>query len=72
VTLAVSAGAPVAGVTVPRASVLTGENGLSSVYVKSAPERFASRPVRTAPLDAERVVLLSGVRVGERVVTVGA
>jgi RND family efflux transporter MFP subunit len=72
VTLAVSAGAPVAGVTVPRASVLTGENGLSSVYVKSAPERFASRPVRTAPLDAERVVLLSGVRVGERVVTAGA
>jgi hypothetical protein len=28
--------------------------------------------VRVAPLDATRVVLLSGVRVGERVVTAGA
>jgi hypothetical protein len=40
--------------------------------VKVAPERFVSRPVRTAPVDAERVVLLSGVRPGERVVTAGA
>lgn len=72
VTLEVAAGAPVAGVVVPRASVLSGENGLSSVFVKVAAERFESRPVRTAPLDANRVVLLSGVRVGERVVTAGA
>lgn len=72
VTLDVSAGAPVAGVIVPRSSVLTGENGLSTVYVKERAERFASRPVRVAPLDADRVVLLSGVRTGERVVTVGA
>jgi multidrug efflux pump subunit AcrA (membrane-fusion protein) len=72
VTIEVSAGAPVAGVVVPRAAVLTGENGLASVFVKTGPESFVSRPVRTAPLDATRVVLLSGVRVGERVVTAGA
>lgn len=72
VTLDVTAGAPVAGVIVPRSSILTGENGLSTVYVKERAERFASRPVRVAPLDADRVVLLSGVRTGERVVTVGA
>jgi RND family efflux transporter MFP subunit len=72
VTLDVSAGAPVAGVVVPRAAVLTGENGLASVFVKQGPESFAARPVRVAPLDATRVVLLSGVRVGERVVTAGA
>lgn len=72
VTLDVSAGAPVAGVVVPRSAILTGENGLSSVFVKLGAERFASRPVRVAPLDATRVVLLSGVRVGERVVTAGA
>lgn len=72
VTIEVAAGAPVAGVSVPRASVLTGDNGLSSVFVKTAPERFVSRSVRTVPLDAERVVLLSGVRVGDRVVTAGA
>lgn len=72
VTLDVSAGAPVAGVVVPRSAVLTGENGLSSVFVKEGAERFASRSVRVAPLDATRVVLLSGVRTGERVVTAGA
>ena len=72
VTLEVPAGGPVDGVVVPRAAVLTGENGLDAVFVKVAPERFVSRPVRTAPLDAERVVLLSGVRVSERVVTAGA
>lgn len=72
VTVSVSAGAPVAGVVVPRASVLTGESGLASVFVKQGPESFVARPVRTAPLDATRVVLLSGVRVGERVVTAGA
>jgi biotin carboxyl carrier protein len=72
VTLEVATGAPVAGVVVPRAAVLTGENGLASVFVKQGPERFVTRPVRTAPLDATRVVLLSGVRVGERVVTTGA
>lgn len=72
VTIEVSAGAPVAGVVVPRAAVLTGENGLASVFVKQGPESFVARPVRTAPLDATRVVLLSGVRVGERVVTAGA
>lgn len=72
VTIEVSAGAPVAGVVVPRASVLTGDNGLASVFIKQGPERFVSRPVRTAPLDATRVVILSGVRVGERVVTTGA
>ncbi|MDQ3074688.1 MAG: efflux RND transporter periplasmic adaptor subunit [Pseudomonadota bacterium] len=72
VTIEVSAGTPVAGVVVPRAAVQTGENGLASVFVKQAAERFVSRPVRIAPLDATRVVLLSGVRVGERVVTAGA
>jgi multidrug efflux pump subunit AcrA (membrane-fusion protein) len=72
VTLEVAAGGPVPGVVVPRAAVLTGESGLDSVFVKVAPERFVTRPVRTSPVDAERVVLLSGVRVGERVVTAGA
>jgi biotin carboxyl carrier protein len=72
VTLEVAAGGPVPGVVVPRAAVLTGDSGLDTVFVKVAPERFVSRPVRTAPVDAERVVLLSGVRPGERVVTAGA
>jgi hypothetical protein len=37
-----------------------------------APERFVTRPVRTSAVSAERVVLLSGVRVDARVVTAGA
>ena len=72
VTIEVLAGAPVAGVVVPRAAVQTGENGLASVFVKQGAESFVARPVRIAPLDATRVVLLSGARVGERVVTTGA
>lgn len=72
VTIEVSAGAPVAGVVVPRGAVQTGENGLASVFVKQGAESFVARPVRIAPLDASRVVLLSGARVGERVVTNGA
>lgn len=72
VTIEVPAGAPVAGVVVPRAAVQTGENGIASVFVKQGAESFVSRTVRIAPLDATRVVLLSGVRVGERVVTTGA
>lgn len=72
VTLDISAGAPVAGVVVPRSAVITGENGLSSVFVKESAERFARRAVRVAPLDATRVVLLSGAQTGERVVTAGA
>lgn len=72
VTIEVSAGSPVAGVVVPRAAVQTGENGLASVFVKQAAESFVARPVRIAPLDATRVVLLSGARVGERIVTNGA
>jgi membrane fusion protein, heavy metal efflux system len=72
VTLEVAAGGPVPGVVVPRAAILKGENGLDSVFVKVAPERFESRPVRVSPVDAERVVLLSGVQIGERVVTAGA
>ena len=72
VTIEVSAGAPVAGVVVPRAAVQTGENGIASVFVKQGAESFVSRSVRIAPLDATRVVLLSGVRLDERVVTTGA
>ncbi len=42
-------GAPVEGMIVPDAAVVRATNGLPQVWVKVAPERFAPRPVRTAP-----------------------
>jgi hypothetical protein len=60
------------GVAVPRASVLRGPNGQSLVYEHSNAERFVPREVRTEPLDGARVLIVSGVEAGRRVVTEGA
>lgn len=64
-------GASVEGIIVPDAAVVRAPNGLPQVWVKVAPERFAPRPVRTVPLDGERVVVTGGIAKGDRVV-VGA
>jgi multidrug efflux pump subunit AcrA (membrane-fusion protein) len=42
------------------------------VWVKVAPERFAARPVRIAPLDGDRVVVTAGLTAGDRVVVEAA
>jgi cobalt-zinc-cadmium efflux system membrane fusion protein len=47
-------------------------NGLPQVWVKVAPERFAPRPIRTKPLDGERVVVTSGLAKGDRIVVEAA
>jgi cobalt-zinc-cadmium efflux system membrane fusion protein len=65
-------GAPVEGVIVPDAAVVRATNGLPQVWIKVAPERFAPRPVRTAPLDGERVLVTSGLGKGDRVVVEAA
>ncbi|MBA4045027.1 efflux RND transporter periplasmic adaptor subunit [Erythrobacter donghaensis] len=72
VTLAAPLGEPVAGVIVPRASLISGSNGLTSVFVKTRAETFALRNVTTAPVDAGHVAILAGVKAEERVVTNGA
>ena len=72
VTIAAPLGEPVAGVIVPRASLISGSNGLTSVFVKTRAETFALRNVTTAPVDAENVAILTGVKAEERVVTSGA
>ncbi|WP_414653703.1 efflux RND transporter periplasmic adaptor subunit [Hyphomicrobium sp.] len=61
-------GTPAEGIVVPTASVVRAGNGLSQVWVKVAPERFAPKPVRTAPLDGDRVVVTHGLAAGDRVV----
>jgi RND family efflux transporter MFP subunit len=65
-------GAPVDGIVVPEGAVVRAPNGLPQVWVKVAPERFAPRPVRTLPLDGERVVVTSGLSAGDRVVVEAA
>jgi membrane fusion protein, heavy metal efflux system len=72
VTIAAPLGKPVAGVIVPRAAVISGSNGLTSVFIKTRAETFAIRTVATAPVDAENIAILTGVKAEERVVTTGA
>jgi multidrug efflux pump subunit AcrA (membrane-fusion protein) len=60
------------GIAVPRASVIRAANGAMLVYEQSNPERFVPREVRIAPLDAERVLVVSGLEAGRRIVTTGA
>lgn len=60
------------GIAVPRGSVLRGANGQSIVFEHTNAERFVPREVRVEPLDGERVLILSGVEPGRRIVTRGA
>lgn len=60
------------GIAVPRESVLRGTNGQSIVYEHTNPERFVPREVRVEPLDGQRVLIVSGIEPGRRIVTQGA
>lgn len=60
------------GVTLPDAAIVRGASGVSQVWIKIAPERFKAALVRTAPLDGENVLVVSGLEDGARVVTRGA
>lgn len=60
------------GIAVPRESVLRGTNGQSIVYEHTNAERFVPREVRVEPLDGQRVLILSGIEAGRRIVTQGA
>lgn len=60
------------GIALPRTSVLRGPNGQSIVYEHTNAERFLPREVRVQPLDGDRVLIVSGVEAGKRIVTQGA
>ncbi len=68
--VAIPVGEPSEGVVVPR-SALVDVEGRDVVYVQISGERFEERSVRTGASDGAEVVLLEGVREGERVVTTG-
>lgn len=59
------------GVALPTAALLR-EGGVTMVWVKLAPERFAPRRVEARPLDGGRVAITAGLTEGERVVVRGA
>ncbi|MGE8104526.1 efflux RND transporter periplasmic adaptor subunit [Allorhizobium sp. NPDC080224] len=60
------------GIAVPRTSVLRASNGQSLVYEHTNSERFVPREVRTEPLDGDRLLIVSGIEAGKRIVTQGA
>lgn len=60
------------GVVVPAAAIVRDGQGETQVWIKTAPERFSPRRVPVVPLDAQRVVIGSGIAAGERVVSAGA
>jgi RND family efflux transporter MFP subunit len=64
----VQGGRAVSGVVIPRAAVLD-EDGRAVAYVQAEGERFEKRELTIGAQDSERVVVLRGVKAGERVVT---
>ncbi|MCU0818559.1 MAG: efflux RND transporter periplasmic adaptor subunit [Beijerinckiaceae bacterium] len=72
VTVVMETGRMREGLAVPRASVIRAANGAMLVYEQSNPERFVPREVRVEPLDAERMLVISGLEPGKRIVTTGA
>lgn len=60
------------GIAVPRTSVLRASNGQSLVYEHTNAERFVPKEVRTESLDGDRLLIVSGIEAGKRIVTQGA
>jgi hypothetical protein len=60
------------GVPVPASALVRSAANEPMVWIKTQPERFEPRRVRTEPLDATRVRVVQGLTGGERVVTEGA
>jgi multidrug efflux pump subunit AcrA (membrane-fusion protein) len=60
------------GIAVPRASVVRAQSGQDLVFEHTSAERFEPRPARVEPLDGDRVLLVTGLKSGARVVTQGA
>jgi membrane fusion protein, heavy metal efflux system len=54
------------------ASALVSEQGISSVFVETEPGVFWRRIVTAGPRQAGKIVILSGVKPGEKVVSLGA
>jgi len=60
------------GVAVSRAAVTNGSSGVDEVWEQVSPEVFVPHPVRTAGLDGNSVLVLSGLKDGAKIVVNGA
>ena len=60
------------GISLPRSSIVRMPTGGSAVWDHASAERFVPRPVRMQPLDGANVLVLAGIRPGQRIVTQGA
>ena len=72
VTVFTETGEERSGIAVPRTAIVRAANGQELVFEHTSAERFEPRPVRTEPLDADRVLIAAGIDPGKRVVVQGA
>jgi len=72
VTVLVETEATQEGLALPRSAVLRGSSGVAIVYEHNAAEQFRPHEVRTAPLNGDRVLVVAGLKPGQRIVTQGA
>jgi len=72
VTVFTETGEERSGIAVPRSAVVRAANGQDFVFEHTSAERFQPRPVRTEPLDADRVLIAAGLEAGKRLVVLGA
>lgn len=72
VAVIIEAGEPLTGVVLPRSAVVTAPNGLSVVFEHTEPEKFVPKLVLFAPVDADRVVVTSGLAAGDKIVVEAA
>ena len=72
VTVVVASGQMRSGIAVPRSALVRAANGVDQVYEKLSAEIFVPRIVRVEALDAEMVLVASGLESGKRVVTQGS
>jgi len=72
VTVFANTGEKRTGIAAPRSAVVRAANGQDYVFEHTSAERFEPRPVRTEPLDADRVLIAAGIGAGKRLVVTGA
>jgi cobalt-zinc-cadmium efflux system membrane fusion protein len=72
VTVFAQTGEDKEGIALPRNAVIRATNGQDFVFEHVSAERFEPRPVRTEPLDGERVLIAAGLTPGKRIVVQGA
>ncbi len=68
VAITARAGNPVTGIVVPRAALAQAPNGQTVVFEHREPEAFVPRPVRIEALDSRSVIVVSGLKEGDKIV----